>query len=366
MSYWPTTPVYSHVLRMLYSTAASLTVTITSPADGAVLTSGEVPVTWTFSPGTQQTYRVVVIDPDGSTVVYDSGAIASSTTSHTIPEGYLQTGETGYTIRVDITTTTGDLGSGSVEVDTSFAPSVNVEGVAVTLIGDRCERSNYPELPRMLVRWTQVIPSGSETFVRYSVWRAFSNPASNPGAWERVGSIDNIATTSFEYAGCPPFAPVWFAVTWTAIDTNGDSLTSVRQSPAPSATIRFDWCFIHDPADLDNFVAFYSFDVTEERTEDQAFGRAAGRDVPTKFIGEADGLELSLDGLPDLQRGQLWARLMTLRAAERAGTVFCVRVGRLGLRFFGNLNSAPRRAGSQEQEQTSVDLIETYYSEAVD
>lgn len=364
MSYWPDTPVYTHVLRQLFTTSASLVVTILSPADGATLTSGEVPVTWTFSPGTQQTYRLLVIDPDGVTTVYDSGAIASATLGATIPEGFLETGVTGYTIRVDITTTTGGVGTGSVEVDTSFAPSVNVEGLTVTMIGDRCEADVYPELPRVALRWDQVVPSGTETFVRYSVWRALSNPATTAGAWERVASITDVATTSYEYTCPPSFAPVWYAVTWTAIDSNGDSLTSIRQSPAPFATLRFDWTFIHDPANPDSFVAFYTFDVVDAPDEEHSFTRAAGRELPTKFIGQGNGRTVSLEGLPDLQRGEMWSRLYALRAAERTGATLCVRVGRARLRIFAGTDNM-RRAVSQQQEQTTVDLVETHYSEAV-
>lgn len=83
------------------------TVNLTGPSGS--ITSPQVPVTWNFSsPGgkTQGSYRVVVSRNSDEIVVYDSGTVLSTSTTHIIPAGYLQN-NTAYTFAVTTVDTDG-------------------------------------------------------------------------------------------------------------------------------------------------------------------------------------------------------------------------------------------------------------------
>ena len=64
------------------------TVSVTAPTDNQVITTANLAVTWTTTD--QQKYRVYIYANGTSTVVYDSGEITSTTSSATVPSGYLR------------------------------------------------------------------------------------------------------------------------------------------------------------------------------------------------------------------------------------------------------------------------------------
>lgn len=70
------------------------TLTITNPS-GPSIDSPSVVVSWTFnSPGgkTQSAYRIEVLQTADETMIYDSGEVLSSSTSHQVPAGFLRNG----------------------------------------------------------------------------------------------------------------------------------------------------------------------------------------------------------------------------------------------------------------------------------
>lgn len=349
-------------LLPLFLTAEQIAVTILVPTDGAVLTDAEVAVQWTFSPGTQQTFRVEVIDSLGVTV-YNSGIIASAVMAHTIPEGFLSSG-VAYTIRVTITTTDGQPGLGTVDVTTAFTPATNVVGLVLDILGDKCERPPMGEIevPSIRVSWTEVVPQGAEVFVRYSVWRREAGEADTD--YVRIASITAIATTTF-IDRCPiPYATHEYAVTWTALD-GADTLVSLKQDPPAFAQVQNDFVYITEVGNATNSLVYFSLSSSIGIEQDTRELALWGRQRPTMFVGEQEFRQLSLAGLPALHRGTLWDDLTTLVERQRtAGIVLCVQVGFAGLRFFMNATSTGRD-NRQKQFEPRLELVEVHFEEGV-
>ncbi len=363
MTEWPTSGVaLTHRNLALYLPGVDFDVTIVTPAEAAVLTSAEVDVTWTFSPGVQQTFRVEALDSD-SVVVHDSGIVASATQAYTIPEGFLLTGA-AYVIRVTVTTTDLNTGQGEVNVTTAFAPSVNVEGVVLTPLGDDC---NVPanggfELPGIRIDWTEVVPGVGETFVRYSVWR---KDAGQPDTdYIRIASITAVAITTFTDRCIFTYRTHEYAVTWTALD-GADTLVSIKQDPPPFSRVENDFIYVALQDDPSTFFVFFSLQSSEEVEQPHREVALWGRQQPTEFIGEQEFSRLRLEGLPDIHRGALWETLTDIVSAQRtAGSVLCVRVGFAGQRFFMN-TTRQSRENAQKTYQPRLELIEVFFDESV-
>lgn len=63
------------------------TVDVTSPADGSIVSTSSINVTWVTTG--QVKYRVFMYQDGGTQIVYDSGIIVSAANSHLIPSGYV-------------------------------------------------------------------------------------------------------------------------------------------------------------------------------------------------------------------------------------------------------------------------------------
>lgn len=349
-------------LLPLFLTSPQIAVTILVPTEGAVLTDAEVAVQWTFSPGTQQTFRVQAIDSLGATA-YDSGIIASAALTHTIPEGFLDTGQS-YTIRVSITTTAGQSGQGTVDVTTAFPPSVNVVNITVAAVGEDCDTPSggSPGLPGLEIRWDEVVPAVTETFVRYSVWRRAAGETDSD--WVRVASIADVGDNRLiDYV--PTSRIVYeYAVTWTALDA-GDTLVSLKQDPPANGHTDFDFIWLHDWNTPGSQLQFFSLASGVAVEQDQRELALWGRQAPTLFIGEKEFRRVSLSGLPALHRGGVWVDLQTLVAAQRtAATVLVLRIGFSGESMFCQVVRSSKD-NRQKQFEPSVELLEVFFEEGV-
>lgn len=127
-------PPYTDIAFICYTAAP--TVSITSPAGGAVLTVPTALVQWSFDVlRIQVDYRLQVFAADGVTVVYDSGTVVSATQQAAIPVGYLQDSTT-YKLQVTAT----DSGhqqavSAQVSVSTSWTQPPTPGGLALSPVG---------------------------------------------------------------------------------------------------------------------------------------------------------------------------------------------------------------------------------------
>lgn len=359
MGYWPVNAAHVAVLLSLYQTRAPLTVTILSPAVGETVTVDNPTIEWDISSGAQVEYRVRIFEPDGVTQVYDSGAVVSATQSDTVTGGLLSTGVEGYILRVEVLNDAGDIGVSLSTFDTVFQPSVPVTGVRLVELGDKCVATSDPELPGVLIRWDQVVPGVGETFVQYTMLR---RPAGT-SAWTTIKTITDITTTRHIDYNFAARETNEYAVVWTALD-GADTLVSLPVDPVPQASVDFDWTFLHDWADPDNWVAYFSLEQGEDIESDRSFDRLWGRQQPTLFVGEAEYATLSLTALPDLYNGDVWDDTRTLFARQRtAGSTIVVRNGIAGTRFFTSFSRLKRDLG-QVQYETDTELIETYFDES--
>jgi hypothetical protein len=128
---------YSAATLFTYATAPAIV--LTAPAADDVLSVPTLTVTWTFSggSGTQTSYEVFVYADDGTTIVYDSGVIASTDVTTTVPAGYLHNSET-YLVQVSvIDSLTQAATTSKVQVTTSFTAPAAVTGLTATALGSQ-------------------------------------------------------------------------------------------------------------------------------------------------------------------------------------------------------------------------------------
>jgi hypothetical protein len=140
------------------------TVSITSPADAATVTSSTPTVTWTAS--AQNRYRLTVYAAGTSTVVYTRGPLVSAATSWQIPAGYLRN-DTAYDIELwveDSGLLTGT--SQRVAVTTDFTPPDAATGVQAIPIAI----GNDPFETAIVVQWDATTEPGG-TYAGTKVFR---------------------------------------------------------------------------------------------------------------------------------------------------------------------------------------------------
>lgn len=114
---------------------ATLTVTITAPADMSTITTPTPTISWTLGggSGTQNDYQIIIYRADGVTVQYDSGQIASASTSITLAAAAgLINGQTYYfTVVVhDTSAPAQESTSDPVQVTTDWTLPATITGVA--------------------------------------------------------------------------------------------------------------------------------------------------------------------------------------------------------------------------------------------
>lgn len=354
----------------LFLTGPLIAVSITDPVSGATVTDSSPTISWSFAPGTQQSYRVrLYLEATQQTLVYDSGSVISVVKEHTVPDGAVQSSTT-YFVYVTIETTTSILGESEVvEFSTSFAPSVEIDDAVAHTEGDDCDAaSRIGALPSVVISWGQVTPSGSETFVRYSIWRRARHHPRHPdadSAWERIGSVTTVSTVTFRDYCASAYIVYEYAVTWTATATAGDQRSSSRQAIPPNVRLQFDRVYVHAIDDPTRF-AIWSPDVVDvESGQDVTLQNIWGRNAPTPLVGEFAAHLVRLNALPELHRGDLWRQTHGMQQLQRtAGSTLCCRLGYAGERYFGVV-TAPRRSDGQRQSTTSLEFAETHYEEAV-
>jgi hypothetical protein len=352
----------------------AISVLVTAPTSGATITDASPTVTWSFSPGVQQAYRVRVwSDATQGTLVYDSGSISSASGNHTIPDGSLLSGE-NYWLQVDIETSEADLGTSDlVAFSTLFTPSVAVTGVAVVTENDDCLADGSAKqlaLPFVRIDWTEVSPAVDETFQRYSVWRRErlhpSHPRAGTEAWERIASITTVSTTTYRDYCAAAWTVYEYAVTWTAITDAGDTRTSARQTAPAHARLRFERIVLHDVENPSLFVLL-SGEPSVEESQPTEFHNVWGREDPTAQVSDFKRgvVEFELD--PEVfRRSALWENLKGMQAAQAQAHSLCLRLGYAGERYFASIESTiSRRDIGGRAFAPRISLRRTYHEEVV-
>lgn len=357
--------------QAIYVGPQAMSVRITSPASGGTVTSPGFTVTWArtylTASAAQNDYRLRIYDTDGATVLYDSTRTISASEQAVVPNVWDATAGATFFLRVEVTDDDGyEADSGPHPFETSWTTPVRIEGLAVRIVGDKCE--HRIDLPRAVLTWLPASTGGGFTFIRYSVWRRIVPSlltASDPtAAWVRIASITDIATTRYVDHEIPPYTTADYAVTWSASD-GLDTFSSTRQSPPPVGYVEFDWAFVHDVADPTLWALFHSLEGSEDLRGDRAFDLVRGRTQPTAFIGEAEYSDLVLTGLPESFGGRAWRVIKELRSREHSATAtLCVRPGAWRRRYFANIADTSARTG-QVQREPSLRVTEVHFDEAV-
>lgn len=150
-----------------FTYATGPTVTVSSPADLATVATASLTVAWSVSGGTQAKYQVIVYEDGTSDIVYDSGLVTSTATSHAIPSGYLRNG-TSYDIIVAITDTTPLVGYSSVvNITVTFTAPTAVANFQATPVSIGLDPFNTA----IRLTWDQTAYSTPE-FSEYTITRS--------------------------------------------------------------------------------------------------------------------------------------------------------------------------------------------------
>lgn len=344
-----------------FLSAGLITVTVTEPDPGDVITDSAPLITWSISGGTgiQQAYRVTVFaDAARTSVIYRSAWTVGADGEHTIPAGYLPNMATLY-LDVEASDTAGAQGrSALVTFTTDFATSVNVTGVRAIALGGSC--GDPRQLPHAVITWTQIVPGAGETFVRYLVLRREPDEA----VWTIIASVSGVATTRYVDANAAPWIEYDYAVVWLA--SSGSVTLTSRVQTGVHTRLEFDHAWLHSvanpllsPVRLDGWT--FSQSLVEAISTDQVWGSSA----PVATVGEADYAKWHADLHPQLLRDpSQWLKLRALLVRQAAGEQLCFRQGRSRERAFCAVLTQGRAIG-QVQSVTSLDLTEVAYSESL-
>lgn len=363
-----------------YLAPSILTITVTSPANGATIQSAEFDVVYTFSPGPQETTRVQIYsDSGGTTEVYDTGVLVQSALSVTIPAGPLANGVT-YWLRVTATNDQGQVAqSGLVQFDLDVLAQSTIDSVSVTPRGGQCTPHGPETLPRAEVTWSQVNLDASETFVEYRVLKRQSGAST----WTRIATLKNDATHTEPFVDAQITPWQWYEYTVIAIVTDGAGNTLETAKPAAQrAKVDTDFCFMHlignggscdedtTVADADanaweRWVRFDNWNASLELEQELTRQRTRGSEKPAAFVGDQLVYTVDIPGHPRmLDDRAFWTKIEDLFTGQRElPSVVCLRFGRARMMLFVALQITTRDH-SQMQYTPGARLGEVRWTES--
>lgn len=342
----PTARHYVHFLGL-----GSLAVVTLSPASGATITTVTPTLTWAFSSGSgvQSAYRVAIYsDAAGTVNVYDSGWVANAVLSHTMIGGLLSS-DTTYYWRVAVVDTSGNQGESALSsFFTAFATALNIAGLRVAGMGG-CE-TEQSFLPHAVVSWTQIVPPGAETFVKYQIRRR-----SNGGAWEVLGEVTTITTTTFTDWTPAGWTPYQYAVVYYA--TSGVS-TLISAVMPKTVVLQYDFAWLHAVDDPQYAVRLESFEFAIDVADSVALDLLWARALPVSRIGAQNYRRISVTLSERPLRDPRWAALRALQQHQiDTGTILCFRHGRSRETMFCAMQSL-KASNHQRTQNPAVQLIE--------
>lgn len=342
----------------LFYTQDTIVVTITEPDSLDVITTAAPRIEWTFSPGTQQSYVLQIFtDAAATDLFYTSGIVNAAVLYHDMPIGVLFNGQTYY-VTVGVFTTDGVSGQSElVQFSTSFAPSANVINVRLR-VSDAC--SSPEDIPFVHISWNQVAPSGAETFTEYRVLRREGGETT----WMTIASVTAIGTLQYNDYLPRPYAVYEYAVLWVA-QSGINTLISVAQTPLAAAQVKFDYGWLQpvdDPGG--SFLQIDALSCDINAIQDMVVVSTAGRQKPTAFVGEPLFHTVRIPATANMARDTYWVEFLAFVESQAAGTVYCLRLGKQMLRYFGVI-SATHRIASQKAYGVEFTFNEVHYEEDV-
>lgn len=305
---------------------SSLGVTVNEPTVDQLETTANVPVSWTLTGDTQQSYRVVVYaDAAGTEIVWDSGTVISSDNAIVVPEGILDT-DSEYWVQVDLhgVTAGSEVISDLIHFTTHWTTSVNISGLTIEAVGDLCDDT----LPGFTLRWNQVVPGAGETFVRYLIRRREAGETQ----WTTIKTIDFILTTTYTDYNVRSYAVYEYSVIWAATAVAGALISA---DVIVRSRVRFQYSFVHSTVDPSYWLRLEFFEGSATPQIEVTHQRLWGRQAPTAFLSEAFSRSFSVSLLEGLRRDT--RRWNMLQAMLQLSDTFCLRFGPDRERYFVSL-----------------------------
>lgn len=351
---------------------AAPTVVITSPTNGEEVTAEPITIAWEIT-GTQTDYRVQVYDAEtGGTLVYDSQWTASATKSHDITAGNLDSGG-DYWVKVFVRL---DDRSSAVSALVNFLlrlPSaVSLTGAAVEPWHGLCGRVADPSaVPGLRIYWDAVDPAdlsgAGETFLRFVVYRRDPTVTSE---WTRVGCLNGGSddADSLEFVDYNVASRVVYEYNVVMETTDGsETYYSTRQDPPPHNRPLFDYIWLHAVDDPETYAL--KILATDLQTVDDAgpsFAPTWGRTKPVGYTRQYIERRFNLSQGEMYRRNPAhWRAVQTMLEQQNAnGTIFCLRLGVDGEKYFVQWEGAPRTLQELSYIATYA-LTEVYYDEEV-
>lgn len=188
------------------------TVTITSPASGSVVLTGQPTINWTTDVNTTQaTFRVLFKQQVDDIILFDSGVISSDVKTYTAPRNILEN-LGSYSVTVTVTDNQGLSGS---SINT-FTTAYEVPQTAVYSV----DPAGYDDIGYILIDWSTMNPD--EFFVSWNVYRRRAGDQE----WNLIASYTD-PTTLFHHDWTVTTGDSWeYAVTQSA-GRSGQVLDSV-------------------------------------------------------------------------------------------------------------------------------------------
>jgi hypothetical protein len=321
---------------------------VIGPTEGQVVTTASLAVAWTYTGGTgQSARRVVVYTDDLSTLVYDSGQGAGASHWWIIPIGYLLNNH-AYKLKVYVWDSTPVQGqSGWRSFETQWAGPAAITGVTATAV--------VTGNPHVVLTW-DASALGSE-FSQYRVYRRLNGETS----WTCVAAISNKAVVGCSDYSAPLGLLVEYVVRQVA-DYAGEILESA-DSLVASVTVTFPGTVLHDTTNPASYVTLlynpsHQHDWQQQQAEIQYWGRTA----PVVEFGAARYRRLTLSFT--LVAGDR-AKLLVLATLQASHNVLCYRDGRgekAYCNFADKLATGYRLPHGWTQ---GIPLVESDYVEAV-
>lgn len=347
-------------LYIPFATHDALTVVITSPTQGQVVTDANLKITWTTNTVDQQaTYRLrIYSDAALTNLVYDSGLINSSTQLASVPfPGLLMPGATYYVV-VYATDTFGLQGTSSaVSFLASWATTTTVGNLRYETIGGCLDPKS---LPGIRIRWAA--PTlGSQTFVNFEVYRREPTVET---LYTRMAIISNLATLFFDDFEVKSGSVYQYYVSWTA------SVGIETHASGPSSYVYpqvvFDHFWIHDKVAPTQCVRFDSFDAQITVSQQVSFQRTWGSQQPVMRIGDQYSRIATIPALPQLLNDRIpWDNIQNLVARQRNNSSLLVARWGKGKEMMYCQVGASQKSQHQGDYEQSIELVEVRHTTGV-
>ena len=293
------------------------TVTITAPTENEVITTANLSVTWTTTD--QQKYRVYLYENGSSTAVYDSGETVSTTSSHTIPSGYLEN-DTAYDLIVwveDSDPLEGQSAIRNFTVDYVEPDAVSNFAVSAIKVGTDLWESAYH------LTWDQTT-YGTDVWQEYTIRRQAASGVDTASiilarltSPLQVSYIDYVPQSGVEYV---------YSITQTIL-TGIDLLTSAAStgSPEPLALGGVVLCSVSDPENIRTALR-YTNERDYPRDIDEAVYQPLNGAKPTTVRSRTYVVRPEFDvRLFDDDEATATARRLELEAIDQTRGTICYR-----------------------------------------